>query len=46
MNTYILIHMNLSVKHPILQHLQHVAYIKIKNQHHIQTPAAEGPYGK
>jgi len=38
--------MNVSVKHLILQHLQHVAYIKMKNQYHIQTAAAEDPYGK
>ena len=37
--------MNVLVKHSMLYHLHHPANIKMKNQYHIQTVAAEGPYG-
>ena len=38
-------HMNVLVKHSILQHLQHVTHSKIKNQYPIQTVAAEHTNG-
>ena len=37
--------MNALVKHSMLYHLHHPANIKMKNQYHIQTAAAEGPNG-
>jgi len=37
--------MNALVRHLMLYHLHHVTYIKMKNQHHTQTAAVEGPNG-
>jgi uncharacterized membrane protein YkgB len=37
--------MNALVKHSMLYHLHHAANIKMKNQYHIQTVAAEGENG-
>jgi len=37
--------MNALVKHSMLYHLNHAAYIKMKNQYHIQTAAAENQNG-
>ena len=38
--------MNALAKHSMLYHLNHAAYIKMKNQYHIQTAAAaENPNG-
>ena len=37
--------MNVLVKHSLPYHLNHAAYIKMKNRYHIQTAAAEDPNG-